>query len=250
MDAALRLNLDASWVLRAGPTRLVFDPWLVGDGVAGGRWFSVQTLQGPVVSPCDVGEVDAVVLSQGFADHAHAETLSRLPGVPRLLTVPEASGVARRALPAAHVSVLPRWGEAPAVVGALRLWRFSAPWWRPPRYHAVLVVDDAGRAVLHAPHGVPWAEVGAAVAGLEVALVATSRKRLDLPFWLGGAPQPGPEAAATLVDATRPRCRMVIHDGPKLGRGLVARWLREGTCVPDDAWIDAAVGAEVPLRAP
>jgi L-ascorbate metabolism protein UlaG (beta-lactamase superfamily) len=223
-----RLNLDATWHLDVDGVGVLFDPWLVGSEVDVGPWFHEAWHTGPVVAPDAIPASSLVVVSQSWTDHDHPPTraaLARLPtaGVP---------GV-RNAIP------IPLWGESPLQHQGLKIWRLSKPWWRPPAYHAVVVITPDHRAVVHAPHGLPAPEARKLRAELEamgasVALLAISRVAYLLPPWLGGAVNPGAQAAHAAVEALRPAFVLPVHDEDKREVGLVARSARRIAAGPVD----------------
>lgn len=234
-----RLNADATWWLDTGSGRLMFDPWLVGEEVDGWRWFHSAAHAAPVVPPAEVPDVDVVVVSQRYADHLHAATLARLPPGP-VLAVPDAiAGV--RAAGRTDVRPIAVWPQVTEVAG-LRVGRLTRPWSRPPRYHAIVVVDAWGRVAVHAPHGLSAAKAASLATGAPVELLAITRQLFRLPFFLGGRVNPGPEAADRAVAACRARHLLAVHDGAKHERGLVARIAHVQRPEPDPAWLDVAVG--------
>lgn len=229
-----RLNLDATWWVSLGEVGVIFDPWLVGPEVDVAPWFHVAWHTGPVVPPAEAPPHGVIVVSQVYADHDHTPTLAALPGEAVVAAVPEAVASVRAARPGSEVRAVPPWGAAPLRVGALRLWRLTRPWWRPPRYHAVIVADEDGRAVVHAPHGLPASEAARVAGGVDVRVLATTRQRYQLPWWLGGLVNPGPEVADAAARALGSPRVLVIHDEAKREAGLVARLARvEREALPD-----------------
>lgn len=229
---ARRLNQDATWWVDLHGDAVLFDPWLVGSETDFAPWFNRQWHTGPVVPPAEAPPHGLVILSQGYADHLHPETLAALPHAAAIAAVPQAMAPGRLAIPP--------WGEAPLVHGGLRVWRLSRPWWRPPRYHAIVVADASGRAVIHAPHGLP-ADVAATIADtLTVELLAITRAGFYLPWWLGGRVNPGPQAADAAARACRARLLLAIHDEAKRGQGVVRHLGRvdRRPASPDLPWLD------------
>ena len=235
-----RLNTDATWHLCFGGVAVLFDPWLIGDEVDYAGWFNTARHVGPVIAPPEAPAFDAIVISQHYADHLHPETLRALPPAP-VFAVPQAVAALRRFC--ADVRPIPAWGEPAATLGDLRLWRLSRPWHRPPAYHAIVLADGAGDAVLHAPHGLPASEAAAVAARHRVRLLALTRRAFVLPWWLGGAVGPGPDAADAAVAACRPDVAFPLHDEPKAATGLVSRLARVTEPPPAAApWVDPPVG--------
>ncbi len=82
------------WLLEIAGLRVLLDPWLVGPLRFGGAAWLIegrQPLEWPV--PADL---DLLLLTQGLADHAHPETLARLPKTLPVLGSAGAVVVARR----------------------------------------------------------------------------------------------------------------------------------------------------------
>lgn len=231
------LNGDASLLLTVDGVTLLVDPWLIGSEVDYAPWFNEAWHTDPVVPLEDVGDHDAVLITQHYPDHCHLETLRGLPERPLLAVDQAMSKLAPLARPR---HALPAWGSPPLRFRGLRLWRLSRPWYRPPAYHGI-VVAGADDAVLLAPHGLP-AAVGAEVAReVSVRLVATSRMHFQLPFFLGGAVNPGPEAAQALLAAVGAR-GVVIHDEDKRSEGWVSRLARVRRPPPDASWLSPEIG--------
>lgn len=230
--ALRRLNQDATWWVDLDGEAVIFDPWLVGSETDFAPWFNRQWHTGPLVAPTDVPPHALVVLSQGYADHLHPETLAALPHGAPVAAVPQAAGPGR--LP------IPPWGAPPLVHGRLRLWRLSRPWWRPPRYHAIVVADTSDRAVIHAPHGLPAAAAATIAAVFAVELLAITRAGFYLPWFLGGRVNPGPDAADAAGRACRARRLLAIHDEAKRGQGVVGHLGRveRRPPAPELPWIE------------
>jgi L-ascorbate metabolism protein UlaG (beta-lactamase superfamily) len=65
-----------SWMIEMAGSRILLDPWLVGELVFGGApWFFRGTHASSWQLP---QEVDLILLSQGLPDHTHPETLQQL----------------------------------------------------------------------------------------------------------------------------------------------------------------------------
>ena len=216
----------------------MFDPWLVGSEVDGFRWFNEAWHVDPVIPPEEAGTYNGVLVSQPFSDHNHAATLAALPGAPRVASVP-GCGLAG--------DVIPPLDAEPLQIGDLRIWRLTRPWYHPPRYHALVIADPHDRAVVHAPHGLPPTPAHAVAERFDVVLVAVSRARYQLPFFMGGAVNPGHEAAVQTVRALGAKAALAIHDEPKRASGVVQHLAStDRGPFPEDGihwW-------ELPIRAP
>lgn len=229
-----RHNLDATWQIDLPGGRVVFDPWLTGSEIDGWAGFHESWHTGPVRDPGSI-DADIVVLSQPYADHLHPETLAALPPGSVRVGLPGLAG----ALP------VPLWGAEALRVGALRFWRLSPPWWRLPAYHAVIVATDDDEAVVHAPHGIAPDPRVADV--LRVRLLATSRTRYRIPWFLGGAVNPGADAAEAARHALRAEVGLVIHDEDKRETGFVARVAHRVVPPADPFWLDPPHLDAIPL---
>ncbi|MBD2153035.1 MBL fold metallo-hydrolase [Leptolyngbya sp. FACHB-16] len=80
-----------SWLIELGNTRILLDPWLVGDLVLGGTpWLFRASRSTPHPIP---EHVDLILLSQGLADHAHPETLKVLDRTIPVVASPSAAKI-------------------------------------------------------------------------------------------------------------------------------------------------------------
>jgi L-ascorbate metabolism protein UlaG (beta-lactamase superfamily) len=82
-----------SWLIEMAGTRILLDPWLVGNLMFGNTpWFFKGTHPQPFSIP---ENLDLILLSQGLPDHAHPETLKALdPSIP-VIGSPNATKVAK-----------------------------------------------------------------------------------------------------------------------------------------------------------
>jgi hypothetical protein len=239
-----RHNADACWSLKDGGEAVIFDPWLVGSEIDLAPCFHEAWHTGPVDAPGALPD-GLVVLSQPYSDHDHPATRAAL-GERAVVGVP---GV--------RAPTLPTLDAAPHQHGSVRLWRVSKPWWSPPAYHAIVVAWPSGRAVVHAPHGLSEPHARAIrghldAHGLTLEVFAVSLRGYHLPWWLGGAVNPGPAWAERAIKLLAPRHTLQVHDEDKREVGLVARLARrvEPTTLratwPTDAWGPWAIGSTSP----
>lgn len=249
MNGSLRrLNLDTSWWVDLSGSAAVFDPWLVGSEVDLAPWFNEQWHTGPVLGLDEVPAHAVVVISQLFTDHLHAETLAGWRGDAVIAVVPEAAKAVRALNTGRAVLEIPAWGQPPLRVAGLSLWRVSGPWWRPPRYHAIVMADAQGRAVVHAPHGLSPADAAAIAQALTVEVLAITWVGYRLPWFLGGAVNPGPEAADAAVRASGARRVLPVHDEARRAQGLVSRLARiDRRPLPGQPWLVVEHTEPVPL---
>tara|TARA_B100000575_G_C23133928_1_gene658294 strand:- start:1369 stop:2082 length:714 start_codon:yes stop_codon:yes gene_type:complete len=65
------------WIIEFDNSRLVIDPWLVGDLIfPPGKWFFKGTLKSEIPTPTNV---DLILLTQGLPDHCHIPSLKKFP---------------------------------------------------------------------------------------------------------------------------------------------------------------------------
>ena len=83
-----------SWLIDLDHTRILLDPWLVGDLVFGNQtWlFRGYHRQSPTIPTA----VDLILLSQGLEDHAHRPTLKQLDHSLPVLASPGGAQVAQQ----------------------------------------------------------------------------------------------------------------------------------------------------------
>jgi L-ascorbate metabolism protein UlaG (beta-lactamase superfamily) len=220
-----RVNLDSSWRVQLGTTRLLLDPWLQGSEIDGFSWFSEQWHTGPCVpperfiggdAPTTSGKIpiDAIVITQPFDDHCHLETLGALPVSIPIFAVPSAIPRLRRGgVAAARLTPIPATG----VQAGDSTLRYHPARWLDPTHGAVSVTANDGARLLVAPHGLlDWRD-----GAVEVLLV--THTRYALPWFVGGTVNLGVEAARTLAVTTRARYVVDTHSEPKRAAGWVSR---------------------------
>ncbi len=68
---------SSGWLIEFEKLRILIDPWLTGTlAFPPGRWL----IEGKLAQEIKIPEqIDLLLLTQGLADHAHPETLSKLP---------------------------------------------------------------------------------------------------------------------------------------------------------------------------
>ena len=65
------------WIIEFKTTRIVIDPWLLGDLVfPPGEWFFKGTLKDEIPTPKNI---DLILLTQGLPDHCHIPSLKKFP---------------------------------------------------------------------------------------------------------------------------------------------------------------------------
>jgi len=217
-----RCNSDAGWKLHTPEALVLVDPWFEGPVQIGPGGLHRGWHVHPSASRRDVGAVDIAVISQQFQDHCHPASLQQLEGDVTLLAVPDAARGVEAATGRTPL-IVPKWGSDPLEVNGLRFWRISRPWWHPPMYHVIVVADAEGRAALHAPHAHRAKALIPLRDALDIHLLAISRQRYWLPFFMGGKVNPGPDVAEACIEATQPRHALVLHDEPKKQVGFITK---------------------------
>ena len=224
-----RLNMDNSWLVDFGGTRLLVDPWLGGEQIDGARWFSVQRhLSAPL--PLErLAPYDFVIVTQPYSDHFHKETLLALK--PAALIAPEALRKAiLRILPETHFIALN--AKSATHAASIRLTLLPHDQALGPNFHA-LGIDDGHESMIFAPHGLPKLE------GLghlpPCKLLMTTFNTYRLPRILGGTIAPGTEQLARLIEALKPDFVLRTHDEIKEAHGLVSRLAKVSTPSDEEA---------------
>jgi hypothetical protein len=215
--------MDNSWQVGLDEHRFLLDPWLVGSEVDGFSWFNEQWHATPPVPLEQVGRCDAVLVSQPYSDHCHAETLRRMgPGAP-VWAVAAARKRLARELPDLQVLEIPDATESWANICGCSVAKLSPAHRIDPIYHA-LVIARQGNAVFYAPHGFSLRpEQLRAVAHLRIMVLITTLTHFVLPKILGGLINPGTEGARELAEQLRPERILNTHDERKHAKGLVMR---------------------------
>ena len=215
-----RLNMDNSWFLELSGSRLLIDPWLEGAEVDYFSWFNTQWHRTPPISYCDVPDFDAVLLTQKYPDHFHADTLRRLQ--PSLVLAPVS--IARRLerlLPNATLCLF-ELGCQSHEVGQLTVTQLPTRRRIDPIYDAFLLTDGA-ESLLMANHGLDFDEQHREQMSdcKTVDVLISPLNRYTLPRFLGGVVTPGIEGLDALVKQVQPRTIVQTHDEPKHGSGLI-----------------------------
>ena len=144
-----RLNMDNTWLIGSGDTRLLVDPWLGGEQIDGASWFSAQRHKTAPVPLSEVPKYDAVLITQPYSDHCHPGTLSALS--PGTIVAPTCvAKTLKRTLPDAETRLMAP-NAAPIQVGALslRVLKSSSPF--APQFQAIHLSDEV-HSIVFAPH--------------------------------------------------------------------------------------------------
>jgi hypothetical protein len=218
-----RLNMDTSWSLDWAGTTVLIDPWLVGSEVDGFSWFNEQWHATPPVSPENLGNYDSILISQCYSDHCHEDTLEALHQVP-VITVPSAVKRVAKALSGRPMKALPEvtsgeWLQQ----GELYIAYLDPGKMIDPIYNGI-VFRHAQECVVYFPHGFYLKPAQLEMLKqLHVRVLITSFSRFQLPFFLGGAVNPGMDNALDLIRQLNPDKVVHTHDENKHAKGLVKK---------------------------
>ena len=225
-----RLNMDNSWHLEFGKTRILVDPWLKGAEVDFFSWFNKQSHKTQSVSISNVHSYDLVLITQKYPDHFHIETLLELN--PKRLVVPKSIyQKVHRVLPESSVYTFDQWSEC-VDNSILRLHHLPSYRSMDPIYDALLL-EDGTQSVLLATHGYDprWRELIDPFPPIALALTPFNHYRL--PKVLGGDVSPGMRAVEALISDLSPKHIIATHDEDKDASGLIPM-LANITWAPSD----------------
>ncbi len=218
-----RLNTDNSWQIEWNGVNFLLDPWLSGPEIDGFRAFNIQWHREPPLPYADLGHFSYVFVSQPYSDHCHRETLERLTGPFSLFGVKPAWKRIRRWLPERGELTIPDYTEQGATAEALQVCKMSPDRWIDPIYHALIISRD-DEYIFYSPHGFKLSDKQSEyLKNKKCRLLITTSIRFDLPFFLGGVINPGPENLNYLIDLLRPDFVVNSHDAQKRAEGLVMK---------------------------
>ena len=215
--------MDSSWAISWEGTSMLIDPWLLGSGVDGYSWFNEQWHVTPPVELKSLDTFQSIIISQSYPDHCHKQTLEALQEVPFIAT-PSALKRIKREMPGREVRILPElssgdWLEE----GSLHMAYLDPGRVIDPIFNGIVIRHDR-QAIVYFPHGFTLhAKQIDILRQYEILVLMTSFASFKLPFFLGGAVNPGIENGLALVKALNPRKVVHTHDENKHARGLVKK---------------------------
>lgn len=214
-----RLNLDNSWLIKWDGSTFLLDPWLSGSEIDGFSWFNEQWHTTPPVKYTDIKDFDMVIISQGYPDHCHLETLQKLGALKPIAAVPSAYKKLNVGKVKNELYEIPKKGQTDLVLEDLKIFRII-----PDRAIATfngLVIQKGNEYILHAPHGGPFADQTLkALEGLSCKCFITTFTLYQLPFFLGGKINPGKNSAEKLIQQLSPKFILNTHDEDKPAKGI------------------------------
>lgn len=218
-----RLNMDSSWAISWEGTSMLIDPWLLGSGVDGYSWFNEQWHVTPPVAIKSLDQYQSILISQSYPDHCHKQTLEALEAVPYIVT-PSALKRIKREMPGREVCILPELSSGNWLLeGSLHLAYLDPGRMIDPIFNGIIIRHDR-QAIVYFPHGFTLqAKQLDILRQYDILVVMTSFASFKLPFFLGGAVNPGIENALALVNALNPRKVVHTHDENKHAKGLVKK---------------------------
>jgi L-ascorbate metabolism protein UlaG (beta-lactamase superfamily) len=217
--------MDASWWIGGNSGRIIIDPWLHGPEIDYAGWFNTQWLQTPPLDYADIPEWDAIVITQKYSDHFHADSLGTLnPSVVYAST--RAAKKVNRLLPSATVHTF----TSKALryeCGDLTMTYLPTRQRTEPFYDA-LYIDDGKQGIFFAPHGLEVdAEHLAAIKDRPpCTLLISPYNHYRLPKIFGGTVTPGLAGLEALINTITPKQVSRTHDEPKRSRGIIGRLAR------------------------
>lgn len=232
--------MDSSWALQWAEDSLLIDPWLLGSGVDGYAWFNEQWHVTPPVAIASLEPYQSILISQSYPDHCHKQTLDALYTVP-LIATPSAAKKINKEMSGRTVRILPeittgRWLD----VGSIQLAYLDPGRMIDPIFNGIVIRKDH-EVVVYFPHGFSLnAKQLKVLQQYETIVLITSFATFKLPFFLGGAVNPGEENALQLVKALQPRKIVHTHDENKHAKGLVKKIAK--VIYPDPVQLQASMG--------
>ncbi|MCH2044706.1 MAG: MBL fold metallo-hydrolase [Saprospiraceae bacterium] len=218
-----RLNMDSSWQIQWDETCFLLDPWLLASEIAGFSWFSEQWHKTKPLPLNQVGDYQAIVISQPFADHCHIETLQNLKPAAIYASPKILKGLRPKLIKYKDFVPLPRLKDQTVTqlhdIQIIRLLDKN-----PTVLFQGLVFKKKEELIVYFPHGfTPTKPQLEFLKKYTVKLLITSFSRFKLPFFLGGAVNKGKANAMELIEELQPLFIVPTHDEDKHAKGLVKK---------------------------
>ena len=222
MPTIQRLNADSSWCIEYGGTSAIIDPWLIGEDIAGFKWFSHQKHIYPPIAIADLPKADGILISQQYPDHCHLETIEAMDAKMPILASPHAYRKMKsyfrsgRRIESIKPNTWINWKQ-------WRVMCFKRRGLLSPNFYAIIIALPNNQAIFYAPHGYALSDDEFnIIKDLSFDLVMTTHTRFVLPALLGGEINLGKAAAEKLAVQLNPRYLVNTHDEMKEKAGLVA----------------------------
>jgi len=210
--------MDNSWHIQWDEVSFLIDPWLSGTEVDGFTWFNEQWHATPPLTYEEVNPFDLAIISQGYPDHCHLETLQKLGTSYPITGVPSAIKKLNGKI-TNPIKTIPKINEPVLETHALKIFRIIPS--RPIATFNGLVIQKGNEYIFHAPHGGPFNdETLQPLIKLTCKCLITTFTLYQLPFFLGGKINPGKEYAQKLIEQLRPEFILNTHDENKPAKGI------------------------------
>ncbi len=218
MISVRRLNMDNSWHIQWDEVNFLIDPWLSGTEVDGFSWFNEQWHATPPINYEEVNPFEFAIISQGYPDHCHLETLKKLGNSYSIAAVPAANKKLKGKVDNTLYPV-PKINEPALEINSLKIFRLIPD--KPIATFNGLVIQKGNEFIFHAPHGGPFSnETLAPLKDLTCKCLITTFTLYQLPFFLGGKINPGKKQAEKLIEQLNPAFILSTHDENKPAKGI------------------------------
>ena len=187
-----------SWLIELDETRILLDPWLVGDLTFGNAsWFFKVTKNNVYPIP---ENIDLILLSQGLEDHAHPPTLKELDHNIPVVASPNAEKVVQQLGYSTIISVA--HGESYTIKEQVEI---KAVTGSPTGFNLIengYIIKglESGKTLYYEPHGYHSQEI---ITTESIDVVLTPLINVKLP--LLGAVIKGQKTALELCQAIKPQ---------------------------------------------
>lgn len=213
-----RLNMDNSWHIQWDEESFLIDPWLSGTEVDGFKWFNEQWHATAPISYEEVPPFKLVIISQGYPDHCHLETLQKLGSSYPIAAVPSAIKKLKGKIQNTLYTI-PKTNQPKLASNSLQIFRLLPQ--RPIATFNGVVIQKGNEYILHAPHGGPFSsQTLEPLSGLTCKCLITTFTLYQLPFFLGGKINPGKKYAEQLIQQLSPEVVLNTHDENKPANGI------------------------------
>ena len=210
-----------SWLIEIDGTRILLDPWLVGDLTFGNlSWLFKGTKNNAHPIP---ENIDVILLSQGLEDHAHPPTLKELDHNIPVVASPNAAKVVTELgystiIPVAH-------GESYTINDRVEIKAILGSPIGPTLTENAYIIKglDSGKTLYYEPHGYHSQEIKTTES---IDVVITPLVSLKLP--LIGALIRGQQSALELCQAIKPQVILSTTAGGDVSfEGLLISIIKE-----------------------
>lgn len=220
-----RLNMDNSWIIHIENTKILVDPWLLGEEVDYFPWFNKQWHRTPPVKPENLPDYDFCLITQKYPDHFHKETLSVIQ--PKKIVGPKSiRRYMKRLLPKTEFFGFDD-DLSNVFDSGIDIKHIPTKRKIDPIYDALLLKGQK-KKVFMATHGFTLAVDQKAMIsnGLPVDLLITPLNTYKLPAVLGGYVSPGLKSVEQLIQTIEPSFIAATHDEDKHAKGLVSKFAK------------------------